>query len=462
MKFSLTRFLPNTLASRLVVVAALLLLIAQLISFALLVRENRHQWITVSAAPAALRIIDTIEGGDKEERSRAYQLRGRIIIGNHAPVSAGQAEPAIAERAAEMFENAGIKVRHVVAYVDDIASRQPRQPSRMASIIHSRDRGGLGQQERQHGRTLHLTVQTQDHRWITAISRVRDGGPPLARLVIWQTLLIYAAVLLPLLLIARRLSAPLGALTTAARDYSPHRESSPLAERGPEDVRELTRAFNDMHTRIAAMLAEKDHMLGAIGHDLRTPLASLRVRVESCEDAEEREQMAATIEDMNQMLEDILSLARAGADRQPPQRVDLTALAEAVAEDFEAMGSDSRFEDSERAIVCIHAPAIKRAVRNLIDNAIKYGQSARVSVITQNGHALLRVIDNGPGIDPARIPEMLEPFTRLEQSRNRETGGSGLGLALVRVVMRAEGGELTLSNRTSGSGLIAEIRLKLA
>jgi signal transduction histidine kinase len=227
-------------------------------------------------------------------------------------------------------------------------------------------------------------------------------------------------------------------------------------------VRELTRAFNDMQTRIGAMLAEKDHMLGAIGHDLRTPLASLRVRVESVEDAEERDHMAATIEDMNQMLEDILSLARASSERQAPQRVDLTALAEAVAEDFEAMGANSRFEESERAIVCVHAPAIKRAVRNLIDNAIKYGESARVSVMTGQGHAILRVEDSGPGIDPARIPEMLEPFTRLEQSRNRETGGSGLGLALVRAVMRAEGGELRLFNTPTNSGLIAEIRLKLA
>jgi signal transduction histidine kinase len=309
---------------------------------------------------------------------------------------------------------------------------------------------------------LRLAVQRTDGEWMTTTGRVRDNGPTMARLVIWQTLLIYAAVLLPLLLIARRLSAPLGTLTAAARDYSPHRAAPPLEERGPADVRELTRAFNEMQTRIVAMLAEKDHMLGAIGHDLRTPLASLRLRVESVDDAEERDHMVATIEEMNQMLEDILSLARAGADRQPPQRVDLTALAEAVAEDFEAMGADSLFEESERVVILAHAPAIRRAVRNLVDNAIKYGHCARVSVEAVDGYAVLRVTDNGPGIDPARIPEMLEPFTRLEQSRNRETGGSGLGLALVRVVMRAEGGELTLSNRQPEKGLIAQIRMKLA
>lgn len=458
----MARFMPSTLASRLVVVAAMLLLVAQLISFALLLRESRHQWITVTAAPATLRIIDVIEGAD-EMRPRNFPQRGRVVITNTAPIPQGRAEPAIAERATEMLENAGIKVRSVVAYVDPNGTPNDREPSRMAAIFRSRDRNLMESGNTQHNRgLLRLTVQTEGDRWITVTGRVRDGGQPIARLLIWQTLLIYGAVLLPLLLIARRLSAPLGALAIAANNYRPHDKAGRLEERGPEDVRDLTRAFNDMQTRIGAMLAEKDQMLGAIGHDLRTPLASLRVRVESVDDAEERDQMVATIEDMNQMLEDILSLARAGADRQPPQRVDLAALAEAVAEDFEAMGADSHFEESERAIVCIHAPAIRRAIRNLVDNAIKYGQSARVSVIAKDGYALLRVIDTGPGIDPSRIPEMLEPFTRLEQSRNRETGGSGLGLALVRAVMRAEGGELTLSNRAPEQGLIAEIRLKLA
>ncbi|MET0365921.1 MAG: ATP-binding protein [Sphingobium sp.] len=454
----MTRFfsglIPRTLASQLVVVAALLLLIAQLISFALLVQENRRQWVTVTAAPAAWRIIDLLENGEDHGRLPANigPGRARVQYSDRAPAANGRPADAIAARARDIFENAGIQPRQIVAYIDDSPMPAPR-------IAH--DAGRRDNDVRSRGR-LRLGVQIADKRWIIATSRVREGGAPIARLVIGQTLLIYAAVLLPLLWIARRLSAPLGALTTAARNYSPQAGHVPLEERGPDDVRGLTRAFNDVQTRIGAMLAEKDHMLGAIGHDLRTPLASLRVRVESVEDAEEREQMAATIEDMNQMLDDILALARAGSDRQPPQRVDLTALAEAVTEDFEAMGHDSRFEESERAVVNVHAPAIKRAVRNLVDNAIKYGHVARVSVRTDGGYALLRVEDNGPGIAPDRIPEMLEPFTRIEQSRNRETGGSGLGLALVRAVMRAEGGELSLSNRTGASGLVAEIRMRLA
>lgn len=445
----LKRLGPRTLASRLVGVAALLLLVAQGISFALLIRETRRQTVMVSAAPAALRIIDALDG--QNGRRMPFAGRGRVETLDKEPHPAGRVAPAIAARAGEMLENAGISARKIVAFVDNRPLPQPR----MERIIDPPDR------EHRSAR-LHLAVQTADGRWLFTTSRYRDVDPPIARLLIWQTLLIYVAVLLPLLWIGRRLSAPLGVLTAAARDFSPQAARAPLDERGTDDVRELTRAFNDMQTRIGAMLAEKDHMLGAIGHDLRTPLASLRLRVESVDDDEERQHMTATIVDMNQMLDDILALARAGSDRQPPQRVDLAALAEAVAEDFAAMGADCTFEESDRAIVSVHAPAIRRAVRNLVDNALKYGVRARVSVRPDGGEAVLRVEDDGPGIDPSRIPDMLEPFTRLEQSRNRETGGSGLGLALVRAVMRAEGGELTIANRAGNSGLLAEIRLKLA
>lgn len=447
------RLTPRTLASRLVVVAALLLLVAQAISFTLLIREARRQFVTVSAAPAALRIIDALDGARGRRGSAGWHERVQTVAGG-PPLLPGHSAPAIAARATEMLENAGIAPQQVVAQIDDRPA-PPQRPSPMARIM-DRDEPGRSRNR------LHLAVQTHDGRWLVTTTRVRAGGPPIARLLIWQTLLIYAAVLLPLLWIARKLSAPLGMLTAAAKDYSPHAAPAPMIERGPEDVKELTRAFNDMQTRIGAMLAEKDHMLGAIGHDLRTPLASLRVRVESVEDADERQGMIATIEEMNQMLADILSLARASSDRQPPQRVDLAALAEAVADDFAAMGMDCAFEESDRTIVSVHAPAIKRAVRNLIDNAVKYGARARVSVRTEGDQAVLRVEDDGPGIDPARIPDMLEPFTRLEQSRNRETGGSGLGLALVRAVMRAEGGDLHLFNRPDGGGFVTEIRLKLA
>jgi signal transduction histidine kinase len=259
----------------------------------------------------------------------------------------------------------------------------------------------------------------------------------------------------------RRLSEPLRALAAATTRVGTPEGAPPVPEVGPDDVRGLAASFNAMQLRIRSMLEEKDHMLGAIGHDLRTPLTALRVRVESVPDGPERERMIATIDDMRQMLDDILALARAGRDREPPQRVDLAALAEAAIDDFQDMGKPVVAADMPRAIVNVHPRGIRRAVSNLIENAVKYGGEADVSLRVEDGHAILAVADRGPGIAPSRVAEMMQPFTRIEGSRSRDTGGAGLGLAIVRAIASAESGDLRLSNRPEG-GLLAELRLPLA
>jgi signal transduction histidine kinase len=445
----LSRLLPRTLSSRLIVVAALSLFIGQAISFTLLLREQQRQWVTFTATPAVLRII---ERTDPAANPRPNTWFGRVETGSQPPEPSGREVPDIADRAAEMLSNAGLPTLRVIAHID----HGPLPRARLARII-APDRPPPRNRAR-----LRLAVQLAPSQWLIVSTPVRESAPPIARRLVAQTILIYAAILFPLLWMGRRLSRPLGALTAAARDFKPGSSASPLAETGPGDIRDLTRAFNGMRGRIAAMLAEKDHMLGAIGHDLRTPLAALRVRAESVPDPEDRQQMVVTIEQMNQMLEDILALARVGRDRQPPQKIDLGALAEAVTDDFTATGADVDFVEGERAIVVAHTPAIRRAIANLIDNAVTYGHRARVSVRTGEGRAILTVEDDGPGIDPEKVDAMLEPFTRLEQSRSRETGGAGLGLALVRAVMRAEWGEVHLRNRSDGQGLIAELDLPLA
>ena len=239
----------------------------------------------------------------------------------------------------------------------------------------------------------------------------------------------------------------------------PGADETPVAESGPEDVRALTRAFNAMQGRIRFMLAEKDHMLGAVGHDLRTPLASLRVRVEQIGDERLRDKMAATIAEMTTMLDDILSLARAGQPKEPPEPTDLAALLAELVGDYGAMGKPVELA-AEGAVVTrtVRAASLRRALRNLIENAVTYGGSATVGLTEQAGVALLSVEDHGPGIPPDRIAEMMEPFARAESSRNRNTGGSGLGLALAKALVLAEGGRLELANRTGG-GLAARVLL---
>jgi signal transduction histidine kinase len=220
-----------------------------------------------------------------------------------------------------------------------------------------------------------------------------------------------------------------------------------------------------MEARLAALLDEKDVMLGAIGHDLKTPLTALRVRIESVEDEGERTKMARTIEDITRSLDDILSLARVGRPSDPLEPAELGALVAQVAEEFEDMGEPVTFEASERIVLPLRVTWLRRAVRNLVVNALRYGQSARIALSRENGLAVIRIEDDGPGIPEDQIARMLEPFTRGEPSRNSETGGAGLGLTLARAIADQHGGGLQLANRRDAAGavtgLIATLSLPL-
>lgn len=308
-----------------------------------------------------------------------------------------------------------------------------------------------------------MLVVALQRRGSTAWEVVRLPVPRMDRGVIValvvQTVILFAVLMAILYGVLRRLTGPLAILTRrTAQIAQPGAPAEPLAPQGPDDVRQLMAAHNAMEARIGAMLAEKDVMLGAIGHDLKTPLAALRVRIESVEDEAQRSRMAATIEDIVRTLDEILELARIGRASNPPERAAIMALADSVVEEFEDMGEPVTLAEGPRVSAEVHVTWLKRALRNLISNAVRYGGSASVSVIEEPGQVILRVEDDGPGIPEDRIGSMTEPFVRGEASRSRATGGAGLGLTLARAVAEERGGALVLANRAEG-GLRAEIRL---
>lgn len=197
-------------------------------------------------------------------------------------------------------------------------------------------------------------------------------------------------------------------------------------------------------------------MLGAIGHDLKTPLASLRVRIESVDDDEDREKMAASIDEMVTILDDILMLARLGKSGEALQSVDIGALVESITGEFEG----ASFPAPEQRIVGQVRPVLlRRALRNLISNAVTYGKQANITLTERRGQIVVEIADEGPGIDPSLMDSMFEPFTRAESSRSRATGGSGLGLTIARAIARSHGGDVILENRSEG-GLKAFMALK--
>ena len=442
------RLWPQSLVGQIIVLVAIALFVAQAINFGLLLRERNRLTLTAQTAPGVYRIVDALDSrGEPPARNRPPRAR----FFDAAPTLTGERRPEVERRALAMFADVGLPMRSVRVVEED-----QRPPLRRIDSIRMRAMGDMRGAAR--GGRLTMAAEYAPGQWVVTQTRAGNRAPRFGAWLVWQTLILYVIVLLPLLWVGRRLARPLGQLTRSAQQFARTGSADAVEERGPGDVRELTTAFNAMRGRIFAMLDEKDRMLGAIGHDLRTPLASLRVRAESVEDEGERARMSQTIDEMNRMLEDILSLARAGRSTEAAQKVDLSALADAVVEDFIELGSPVEMADSARAVASVRPQQIRRALRNLIENAIVYGERAHVSVVREDGAIRLVVADDGPGIAEDRMEEMMEPFTRLEGSRNRETGGAGLGLALVRAIMAEHGGALRLANRVGG-GLEASLVL---
>jgi signal transduction histidine kinase len=298
---------------------------------------------------------------------------------------------------------------------------------------------------------LLLNARTSDGKWIGAAAfvRPRDRGALAALLL--QTLTLYIAVMIPLALVARRIVQPLDRLKERVARVGLADEAAPLQSEGPRDIRDLIDIFNNMQSRVSSLLSEKDVMLGAIGHDLKTPLAALRVRIESVEDDGEREKMAGSIDELVRILDDILTLARLGKSGEALQKTDMAALIDSITDEFEAAGETAAFAPPTGKIIARIRPLlIRRAMRNLVGNAIKHGTEAAISLERDGANLLVHIDDRGPGIAPDQIEQMFAPFARADASRNRATGGSGLGLTIARAIARSHGGDVTLTNRPAG------------
>lgn len=458
------RFWPRSLQGQVLLAIALALLVAQTISAVLIWREQNHRREVSMVSSAAFRLI----GPSPEERRHRHGDSDdrppppfRIEHSQDSLYRPGERRlPRVEHELSEVLNAQGVETAEVLVF--------ERDPMRDGPSIEFWNRNR---------RKLELVSKEPMPRLVVASIRSPSGGWTSTRVfteggemrvlapLVGQTIVLYLVLVGTMALILRRMARPLKALTRRVEDFAGNRTlDGQLQPEGPEDIQGLIIAHNAMEARIAAMLDEKDVMLGAIGHDLKTPLAALRVRIEAVDDDVERARMAATIEDINRSLDDILSLARVGRPSDPLEPTELSALVADVIGEFEDMGEPVELGDTDRVVLPVRATWMRRALRNLVSNAIRYGDRARITLAREGREAVLRIEDDGPGIPEHEIARMMEPFTRLEASRNSGTGGTGLGLTLARAIADQHGGTLTLTNRRSENGiagLTATMRLPL-
>lgn len=265
------------------------------------------------------------------------------------------------------------------------------------------------------------------------------------------------AVLFVALMLVRALSLPLRALVTVA-DTVGAGEWEPLAEKGPGEVRRLAHAINAMQGRIAHLIDDRTEALAAVSHDLRTPLARLRLRAGFLTDEEARDSIEADIDEMEAMVDGVLAYLSGEKAREACRTLDLATLLSTIADDATDRGGDVTYEGPDRLSVVLPPLATKRVFTNLVENALHYAGSAVICLTPKAESVMIDVEDNGPGIPENEMPRITNAFHRLELSRSRRTGGLGLGLAIVKREVERANGVLELSNRSEG-GLRARVVL---
>jgi signal transduction histidine kinase len=417
-----------------------------------------------------LRLLERVEGtmravnaASKDDRQAAVKLLDQLSSGvslDRAPLvtSPVAADDELAETEDILLNSVAARgaVELRVAQVDGGPVRNP-----MASVA-SEDPGpvetGLARLSSSYassGRFL-ASIQLADGMWLNLISP-RSPPPPLLSpdslkwYVLFSLLIVAASVVA-----VRQLTAPYRQLETAVTQIGHDLRVAPIDETGSNPARGLIRAINTMQQRLKSYVSDYEYLAVALAHDLRTPLTRIRLRCEMINE-ETGAKIVSDVHDLEEIVNSVLEFARSGAAAAGGETVDLLALAQGTAEDFPGVEVREE-EDGVPLLVTSDGTGLKRCLFNLIQNARRYGDKVRIILREDDEDAVILIEDNGPGIAASELPQVLRPFYRGEGSRNRASGGIGLGLAITNRIVQSLGGQLLLENRSEG-GLRATIRL---
>lgn len=346
--------------------------------------------------------------------------------------------------------------------MDDVivaGERGPLADRRVGRVL--RDRAARQGVREEHFLTapFEVGIRRADGKWLVVSTREPFGlSDWQKRLALWFVL--SALAMAPVAWIfARRLSAPVKGFALAAERLGRDPTAPPLELKGPTEIAVATRAFNEMQQRLRRYVEDRTAMVGAIAHDLRTPLTRLRFRIEALPE-DQRAKFASDLDQMEEMIAATLAFVRDTSRPGERTPLELSSLLESLCDEMAETGAPAEMEPGEKVVLEGDPMALRRLFANLLENAVKFGGRARARVFRDEQNAIVEIDDDGPGIPPKDAEKVFEPFYRREPSRNRKTGGIGLGLAVVRSIARGHGGDVDLVNRAEG-GLTARVLLPL-
>lgn len=393
------------------------------------------------------------------EESDAHRLAEHLVI---AEKLLSERPPAArAEAAQELTTD-----RYIVRWSPTIPERPafPPRQKRMEAQVTNWEKG-LAEAHLQlrlapgaHGQVVAGEMRMPDGSWI--VFKTREA------VQVWQfaiertfVALVPALLLLTLgALLIRGTLLPLRKLVQAIGRVGSREGVTVVEEEGTAEIRGLIHAFNGMQRRIHELIENRTQALAAVGHDLRTPLARLQLRLDEVGDAESRRAMQDDVAEMDDMIASLLTFLKGSDDPEPAVAVDVAVMAATLVEDAADRGREAEYAGPEHLEWVVRPSMLRRALSNLVENALHYGKAVQVAVLQDGSELVFRIQDDGPGIPPDQIEEALRPFVRLDVERGRNTKGMGLGLAIVQQAVALEKGRLTLANAPQG-GLVAEIRL---
>ena len=463
------RLLPRSLFSRLVLVLLSGLFIAQLLSFAVHLHDRGELIAQASGMQSAQRIADIVRLLESIPPSE----RGKIVqVLSSAPLAISLDRSPLALRG----DNADIGVRATVfgtmlrrflpegrAVAVDVAETDavPFTPGAMRGLKGSAGPGEwmpMMRHAQQPGLLFVAQVRLQDGALVTFDTRQPQATASWPYRVLISIALLLAAVVAVSLIAVRWAIRPLNTLADAAHELGMNINRPPLEEKGPLEVVRAARAFNTMQSRLAGYLRDRTRVLAAMSHDLKTPITRLRLRSELLDDVQLRARFTGDLQEMESMVGSTLDFLRGMENGEPVKPVDIMALLESLQADRQETGGKVGIQGKASRPYPGRPQALKRCLGNLVDNAVKYGEAAMI-VVDDNAQRLeIRIQDEGCGLPPSELEKVFEPFYRVEGSRNRDTGGTGLGLTIARSVAENHGGTLSLNNRIGG-GLEAKLTL---